>query len=127
MSAFTLRDELAALLSEDTWPPVHNEQPEAIAPPGYVVRWIGTRPSGSGRGMSDHDLMIEVWPSTDLASTAHYTSRDDMVTRAIELVRKWTPSNAGVSGWEAGLDERQIGGTDYRIATIIITTAETNC
>jgi hypothetical protein len=124
VSAFSLRMELVGLLP--AYPPTHEEEPDSLAPPGFVVKWLRSQ-QAARPGMTEHVLAVECWPSTDLQAQAHYASRDDMVEQALELVRKWKPLNAGVSNYDATPEERQLGGVTTRIATVSVYLTEANC
>jgi len=131
VSAFTLRADLSSWLAANLDVPVFDEQPDALTPPAVVVEWLSTAPA-EHNGMVDHVLAATVIPFTDLTAATgpatHYINRDLITAQLIEAVRQWsTPSNAASGTWDAGTEERDLGGQTIRVAVVNVNVTESLC
>jgi len=107
---------VAAVAAELPGVTVEQEMPDSLVPPAVVVRYDGTNLGSPGLWV--HAYLLECWPSTDLTSSSHYASRDELLTAVMKALQSLQLEGAGLSSWSAGTDERELGQQRYRIATV---------
>ncbi len=126
MNPYLLRDAVASALASVVPPGVnyYTEPPDALVPPAYCVRWDSTSP-GSGSGLLEHSITIEVWPSTDLTAEPHWDTRDQLALVAMQLAESLRLEGAGIADWRADADvTRQLGQQTVRISTVTLAITE---
>lgn len=132
MSYASLRDSFAAYLQGTAVADaatIHAEKPDALAPPAVTVEWESTAPDDLA-GFVRHIITAVVWPATDLAARGHYESRDAIVTALVAALGGYSGPPGAVlrsEAWEAGLDERELGGQTIRVAVVPLVFQESNC